>query len=327
MIYSKRILYGFIWILIIFAGCENIEAKQKPGKKIFYINSYHCGYPPSDEVMEGLKGVTDTAGAELITFFLDTKNNADSKMIDNKVKEALQQIKEIKPNVLIVSDDAAMKYVVQPWLQDISIPVIYCGVNWSDAQYKLPADKITGMLEVLPLRQNLQTMKSYYPEARRLVVLSENSLSEERNKEILDTLYRNLGFSVQYDNVNDFTEWKEKFRAANEDADMIYLPTNGAIKEWNKDEAEAFVKAHIKKPVITCDDFMMPYCVYGLTKVAREQGIWAGKTAMAILSGRAIKTIPKTVNKETRSYINRGLATKIGFAPGPELMGRSQIIN
>jgi hypothetical protein len=32
------------------------------------------------------------------------------------------------------------------------------------------------------------------------------------------------------------------------------------------------LKKNIKIPIVTCDDFMMPFAVFGLTKVAKEQG-------------------------------------------------------
>ena len=238
-----------------------------------------------------------------------------------------EEIRQFKPDVIIVSDDAAVMHVIVPYLKNAGIAIVFCGVNWSADNYDLPASHITGMLEVLPLRQNLRLMKTRYPLAKKLTVLSEKSLSEEKNTQLLDTLYRNMGFDAQYEMVTDFSEWKTKFIEANKNADIIYLPTNGAIKNWDSSEAKLFVKEHIAKPVITCDDFMMPYCVYGLTKVAEEQGRWAGKTALQILNGKSPAAIPVTSNSESQSYINLTLAARIGFMPGDALLASSRVIN
>ncbi len=264
---------------------------------------------------------------QLKTFFMDTKNAPGEKSVHQKVEEALGQIRKFNPDVIIASDDAAVKYIIVPWFKGKQIPVVFCGVNWSAKQYGLPVENITGMLEVLPLKQNLQIILNYYPGIKNLVVLSEQSLSEEKNKEILDTLYKKIGFSVTYYFVENFSDWKEKFIEANGNSDIIYLPTNGAIKNWNDREAIDFVTNQIKKPVITCDDFMMPYCVYGLTKVAEEQGQWAAKTAMRILEGTSPSRIPVVANKESQSYLNEKLALKIGFEPSTELLSKSKILH
>ncbi len=169
------------------------------------------------------------------------------------------------------------------------------------------------MLEVLPLHENLQQIKLFNPEARKMLVLSENSTSEQNNKVLLDTLFRSSGFVPEYELVNEFADWKTAFIEANQNFDLIYLPTNGSIKNWDKAEAVETVSQNMKVPVITCDDFMMPYCVYGMTKVASEQGEWAAKTSIEILVGKPVGEIPLTKNNHTKVFVNQELAAKIGF--------------
>lgn len=63
--------------------------------------------------------------------------------------------------------------------------------------------------------------------------------------------------------------------------------------------------------VFHLNDFMMPYCVLGVTKVAREQGEWAAQTALAILNGRSPAAIPLATNVQTRIFTNDALARRI----------------
>jgi len=100
---------------------------------------------------------------------------------------------------------------------------------------------------------------------------------------------------------------------------LIYLPTNGAVRNWNDEEAKSFVRREIRKPVFTCDDFMLPFAVLGLTKIAREQGEWAATTALEILGGRSPAEIPLARNMRTRALWNKELAALVGFEPTPEL--------
>jgi ABC-type uncharacterized transport system substrate-binding protein len=57
-----------------------------------------------------------------------------------------------------------------------------------------------------------------------------------------------------------------------------------------------------------------------LTKVAREQGEWAARTALEILNGKKPGEIPPTKNRQTKAWINLPLAAKAGFKPGAELL-------
>jgi ABC-type uncharacterized transport system substrate-binding protein len=313
---------NLVYILILVVGIPVLSCNRKkksPGEaRIFYVNSYHAGYGSSDDVMSGIKETFADEKVELSTFFLDAKRRTSVPEIQQSVRTVLNEIEKYKPDLLIVSDDNVVKDLVVPYFNNTNLPVVFCGVNRSAEQYNLGGN-VTGMLEVLPLRELFLEVISNYPESKKLVVLSENSLSEQNNKTLLDTLYRNLGLGVKYSFAPDFTTWKEMFLDANETTDLIYMPTNGAIKNWDEDEAIKFVNENLKIPAITCDDFMMPYVVFGLTKVAKEQGQWAAKTAMEILNGQKPSEIPFTKNSQAKAYINTSLAEKIDFRLTPEM--------
>lgn len=308
-----KCLIHILLILIGFNGfsCNSLK-NQDTVKKIYYVNSYHNGYGSSDAVMEGIKETLQLENVELKIFFLDAKQKNPESEILESVSIALSEISEFEPDLLLVSDDNAIKDLVVPHFNNTNLPVVFCGVNWSAEQYNL-GENITGMLEVLPLHELLSEVMVSYPEARNLVVLSENSLSEQNNKTLLDTLFRNLGLSVTYNLTNDFESWKQFFINANETADIIYLPTNGAINNWDEKEAKIFVEQNLKIPVVTCDDFMMPYAVFGLTKVAREQGEWIAEKALEILSGKNPIEIPIAKNEKFNAWLNKKLANKIHF--------------
>lgn len=117
-----------------------------------------------------------------------------------------------------------------------------------------------------------------------------------------------------------------EFAKANETADLIFLPTNGAIKDWNDEHARRFVQTQMVVPVFTCDDFMMPYATFGLTKVAKEQGRWAAKAALEVIRGRSPHSIPVARNTQTVAFFNAGLAKKIGFRPAAHLLDRYRVV-
>ncbi len=319
-----RILIVSVFLLVFFQSCRENEQSKK---KIVYINSYHRGHPPSDEITAGLIENLPADSFEIFAYFMDTKRNPTQDYIITRATELLDSIKEIKPDLLVVSDDNAVKYLVEPNSLDKTMPVVFCGVNWSAKQYDLSGRNITGILELLPIAELLLTMKTYYPSIQKLLILNENTTTSRKTAELLDTLFYRIGIAATHELVDDFDSWKAVFKEANQSYDIIYLQTNAAIRGWDHDEAVRFIDQHIKVPLVTCEDHMMPYSVFGMTQVSREQGIWAAETAKKILQGTEPSAIPVSRNQQINVWFNPALAEKIGFLPDSNLLKRARIIN
>lgn len=280
--------------------------------KVFFINSYHEGYAPSDESMNAFVERAEAYGMQIEVMFMDSKRNPDAFHMLDASHRFLKRFEKLQPDVVVAADDNAVRYIVAPFLRGSTTPVVFVGVNWSCTQYGLPAANVTGILEVLPIGEALEIAESLAPRGKRLLVLSEKSNSEEKNREVLDPFFRERGLSPSYQFVRSFEEWKQAFREAQDTFDLVYLPTNGAIQGWNHEEAQEWVSNVIKIPVFTCDDFMMPYCVFGLTKIAAEQGELGFERTLLILNGERPDRIPVIGNTQSRMWINASLAEAIG---------------
>ena len=208
-----------IFVGTIFQMCLPVKNEKKI---ITYINSFHRGHPSSDDIMDGILENFPKDSFEMATYFMDTKRNPSKEFIENRAAQLFDSIMEIEPDILLVSDDNAIKYLVQPHLDDLTMPVVFCGVNWTDVEYDLPPDKVTGMLEILPVADMLLTMRSYYPSMDKLLFLSENTTTSRKEKQLLDTLFNRVGVSVTHELVDDFDNWKTVFKAANQNFDIIY---------------------------------------------------------------------------------------------------------
>ncbi len=312
--------------LLLGPACGGTQRPAKAAKKIFYLNSYHESYGTSPQILAGIRESLAGKNVQLHVFYLDAKRLRAEDQLAAKVTEALAQMRKFGPDLVIASDDDAVKRVVVPHLKGRHTPVVFCGVNWSAEPYGLPAGNVTGMVEVVPVAKTIRTVKTHYPQVKKLFVLSENSVSEKKNRQFLDATFRRLGLETEYGLVDDFSAWKDAFRRANREADLIYLPTNGAIQGWHEAEARQFVGQHLRKPVIACDDFMMPYAVLGLTKIAKEQGQWAGQTAWQVLGGKAPARVPPARNRQTQAWFNPALARKLRFTPDSAFMQAANLI-
>lgn len=303
-------------VLVLFVGfiCISCQPKKEK-KKIVYINSYHRGHPSSDEIMDAILNYFPADSFVVYHYFMDTKRNPSQDYIENISTQLYDSIINNDPDILIVSDDNAVKFIVQPHINELSIPIVFCGVNGSDREYHLPPDKVTGMLEILPVAETISALRPYYPTMKKLLVLSENTTTSRKEKSLLDTMFARVDVSPTYALVDDFETWKTTFKEANQTYDIIYFVTHGAIKNWNHEEALMFIDEHMYIPVITCEDFMIPYAVFGLTKVASEQGQWAAETAGKILKGKSPQDFPVTRNQLYTTWLNVERAKRINFDP------------
>jgi len=318
---------SFVLLAFLLAG---LSSCMKPGiekKKVVYVNSYHRGFPPSDEITQGVFEKLPADSFEILAHFMDTKRNPSEAYIKSRAADILDSINKEDPDILIVSDDNAVKYLVVPNFQDNPIPIVFCGVNWTAGQYDLSGCNITGILELLPVEELVQTLKPYYPSMQNLLVLNENTTTSRKTKPLLDTLLSRIGISVTQELVDDFESWKSVFIDANQTYDIIYLQTRGAINNWDHDEAVKVIDQHIKVPLVTCEDFMMPYAVFGLTQVSKEQGMWAAETANKILNGTSPANIPVSKNQMSKVWINSKLAEKINFLPDEALLSKARIVD
>jgi ABC-type uncharacterized transport system substrate-binding protein len=316
----KSLILPVVLTAIVFQLCTS---NQTDKTKVMYINSFHRGHPSSDDIMDGILENLPADRFVIDTYFMDTKREPSAAHIQRVATQLLDTIMNKNPDILLTSDDNAIKYIVQPHLDELKMPIIFCGVNWTDQEYDLPPDRVTGMLEILPVADMIFTMSRHYPEMDSILFLSENTTTSRKEKNLLDTLFARTGVVASYELVNNFEEWKPVFQDANEMYDLIYLPTNGAIKDWDRAEAIKFITQHIKVPVVTTEDFMMPYCVFGLTKVAKEQGIWVAETAKKLVTGSDISDFPVTQNMQRTHWINETLAKKIGFKADSILQQKS----
>lgn len=316
------LMFLSFFLLVGVQSCKKAESQKH---KIMYVNSYHQEFPPSAEITAGVHETLSGGPYEVSTYFMDTKRNPDVDFIEKRASELLDKIQEEEPDLLIVSDDNAVKFLVEPNPQ-IKIPIVFCGVNWSAEQYDLSQHNITGILEILPVQESLETMKAYYPSIQNLLVLNENTTTSRKTKPLLDAICDRVGISVDQELVDDFESWKAIFKKANETHDLIYLQTRGAIKGWDHEEAVRFIDQHIRVPLITCESFMMPYAVIGLTQVSKEQGLLAARAAMKILEGAGPADIPVSRNQQSKVWINRRLAEKIEFTATEEMLGNATVV-
>lgn len=298
-------------------------AHAQAGKKVLFVNSYHQGYEWSDGIEAGAAKVLQASGVKLEFFRMDTKRNGDEKSKKAAGLAAKALIERLRPDAVILSDDNAVKYVLEPYFKDAATPFVFCGVNWDPSPYGLPYKNTTGMIEVALTAQIIDKLQDY-AKGKRVGFLSvDNETERIEQKAYRDQL--KLTFAEER-LVKSFADWKAAFTELQGKVDVLFLGNYAGLGGWNEAEARAFVEASTRIPSGTMYDFMMPYAMLGLTKLATEQGLWAGKATVQILGGTAPSAIPLARNKEGQIMVNVKLAARGGVVFKPELVRNAVVL-
>ena len=300
------------------------SASAAAQRKILYVDSYHESYPWSAGITNGVQSVLrNRADVELKILRMDTKRNPAEEYKQSAALKVKIFIDSWQPDLVITSDDNAVKYLIVPYFMGASLPFVFCGLNWDAAVYGLPASNVTGMIEVQLIEQILGTLQNYAA-GPRIAFLEGDDLSSRKTAEGFEK-----HFALQLDKrfVTDFAVWKNQYLALQGNADMILLGNTASVKGWNNEEAQAFVLANATVPSGSWDDWMAPYSLVTFANNPEEQGEWAATAALKILSGITPAEIPITSNQKGKIYLNMVLAKKLGIKFPIELIERATFIS
>ena len=290
--------------------------------KVLFVNSYHQGYAWSDGEEAGAQRALTGSGVTLEFYRMDTKRNPDAKWFEDQSKKVKAKIDAEKPDVVIVADDNAARVMAKHYKNN-GQKWVYCGVNWDPANHGLPYDNATGMTEVALVDKVIETLKGS-AKGKRVGFLTVDSETEHTEARAYAKQLK-LSFAKEKF-VKTLAEWKDEFRKMQGEVDVLFFGNFAGINDWNEAEAAAWALEYSRIPSGSTYDFTMPYTMLGMTKIAEEQGVWAGKAALQIVKGAKVSSIPPTQNKDYQLFLNVKLASKAGVVFKPELLRNATVL-
>ena len=283
-----------------------------------YVSSYHKGYEWNDGIERGIEAGLK-GHCELSRFYMDTNRHTDPDFARRKAVEARDFIDRTRPDVVIACDDAASMYLIKPYYKDARLPIVFCGVNGSVDAYGYPYTNVTGMIEIAPIKPLMKEVRSLVRRLNSGVYLAADVITQRKEFEENRVAYALGDISLVPMFVKTMAEWSAAFATA-QSADFVVLGTNAGIADWNSAGAHRAVLAGTRKLSVTNYDWMAPFAVLAMTKVAEEQGEWSAHLARTILGGVGAGTLPIVANRRWQTYVNPTLAQQAGIQLPPRLV-------
>ncbi len=335
-IYLNMKIARSLGIKLPMAMLENAHLISAELPRVLYVNSYHEGYQWSDNIEKGLlkalhiktkpDGSYDTSNSEIEFKLLrmDTKLNKSPEFIARSVRKARDAIDSWNPDIVVISDDNAAKYLISPFYKNSGFPVVFCGLNWDASIYDFPRENITGMVEIDPILETISLLR-VYAKGRRLGYIGSANLS---NRKSIRNYKKQLGLKFQSGKLlMDLDSWKKEYIHLQGEVDMLLWLTAGDLPGWNPQEIQDFIFANTRIPTGSVADHLADYTLLGTVKIAEEQGWWAGNTVLRILDGTPPAEIKETTNKQSKLYLNMTLAKKLGIKFPMELLENATFID
>lgn len=259
-------------------------------RTIFIVESYHDGMAWDRDYKRAIRlrladryRITGTA--------LDTKRLPEFRHRD-MANRALAQIREQKPALVVLGDDAALR-LVGPDLDKMGIPGVYLGINNNPRAYG-PFRNITGVLERPLMKRNTVLVSEMLPGIRKILVLFDrNEASRVIFQESFSgqSSYSIGGVRVELKMVDSFERWQQTVSDAARDgygavvAGLYQSLLGRAGQVADENQVIAWTSANTPVPLFGFWDFQVGAnkAIGGLVLNATHQGEAAARLIEQIL--------------------------------------------
>ncbi|MCB0211459.1 MAG: ABC transporter substrate-binding protein, partial [Anaerolineae bacterium] len=180
----------------------------------------------------------------------------------------------------------------------------------------------TGMIEV-ELPSLLASHLSQYAQGNSIGFVTANNETQRKITQIYNDRYFDGQMKIVW--ANTWSEFKEGFLKLQDETDIVLVSNNAGIIDWDEAEATAFFTENTRVPTGSVYAWMAPYTLMVLGVMPKEQGQWAGETALKVLGGTSVSEISITENKRGNLILNLDIAEQLDVVFTPSLLRNAQI--
>ncbi|WP_114786120.1 ABC transporter substrate-binding protein [Vibrio tetraodonis] len=312
---------ALVFCLLLLTGSAQAE-------KVLLIQSYHAEFPWDVSYIKGIKD-TISSSAQLHSFQMDTKR-IPVEQFETKANEAFEYYNELKPSVVILGDDNALKYML-PKLYQEPISIVFLGINSNPRallrKYKGQA-KVTGVLELPLFVKNIRDLSQMLPKQKHKfrIMFDSGITSKEAAKHIkkqYELIERNLKVEADILLIGTKEEWQRKISSAQDDGIsliIIGLYQTLVDKSGNSvpaSEILAWTNKNSKTPLFAFWDFAVGEgkTSGGVVLFGESQGKQAAGLVNEILAGADANSLPIGIGEQGRAIYSEKEMQRWGLTP------------
>ena len=281
-------------------GTNGESPDTQTHKHILVLFSYSPSWEGEREVYEGLiEKLSPMIRLDLV--YMDTKNidRASAEELTEKHIRLLQD-RENYDAVIAVDDDALDYVMLHRDREFAGLPVIFCNINsWERAAEAAKDPLTTGIYENFYGAETVEAAKKLYPEATRVVGISDHSLTGKALSQRFLELSGTVGLKMQMLDMLELSreEITRELSSYGKDTILIYLTftQDGEGNLYGMEEAIQFLIHHARIPLFKQDQAGIGAGVQGGCGVSFEEtGRRCAELTMEVLYGNGAEVLRGT---------------------------------
>jgi len=311
--YIVRYLSRLISICFAFFPITTIAAGE-PVKQIYIAASYEknhiCGGPQEEGIIKGLNkmGWFEGMNLEIKRYYMDTKRkNTTPDAMKKEANIIFREIKEFKPEVLVVLDDNAFREVALALADSKDLAIVFSGMNGQPEGYnsqtrfmdnrERPGGNITGVYEKIYVVRSLMVMRSAIPglQSKKIVGITDYSPTGKALSAQFEIELKNKPDNIAWElkKVKNWQEYTSLIKKLNDDKQTGALyPVALSLRvsdtvTYSAPEIFKWTVENSRKPEMALNYFFAKIGLFGGAAVDfKAMGLLAGKKAGQILNGK-----------------------------------------
>lgn len=307
------------------------------GQKVLVIESYHSEYLWDQSYM---KGIRDSLGDnyEILSFQMDTKRVPKDEY-QAKADQAWAYYEETKPDIVILGDDNALKFLGKKF-DAAGVPTVFLGINSNPRSLGVQDMKnVTGVLERPLFKRNIADLnKVMGGKLRSLLVLFDSGTTSQA---AVDDAFKGKNtlkvgkVKAKLQLIGEQARWKEVVtdaKAAGYQAIIVGLYhtiVNDEGKHIPANEMLSWTSENTPVPAFAFWDFAVGKGkgIGGLVIFGEEQGQLAAKMVKKILAGEKTSGIRPVIAKKGRFYFSQAELDKWQLTLPESIKAKATIID
>lgn len=342
----KNITVPVLFCLTLFLFTTGAVAQEV--KRVYIAASYEknhiCGGPQEEGVIKGFNktGWFEGMNLEIKRYYMDTKRkNTTPQAMKNEADIVLDQIKEFKPEILVLLDDNAIRELALPLAGDKNLSVVFSGMNGQPENYNAkkhfmetrekPGGNITGVYEKLYVARSIKVMQSAIPalKGKKIVGITDYSPTGNAITAQFEIELKNKPESNNWElrRVRDWQEYTGLIKElnTNDKIGAIY-PVALRLKVsdtviYTAPEIFKWTIKNGRKPEMALNYFFAKVGLFGGAAVDfKAMGFLAGKKAGQILNGEKAGNLSIEDAPDYAIVFNLKRAKELGIVIPPPLL-------
>lgn len=283
-------------VILMVLSTGRSYCEEKKTNEILIINSYNKGLIWTDNIVESIESLLK-GRANLYIEYMDTKRVSDEEYYVKLCDLYKYKYGDKKFDIVIVSDNNALDFIK---CEQISIfddtPILFCGINDYSPELIAGIDNITGVVEDIDIKKNVELAMKLNPYVKKVFFISDDKKTGQLNKKEAQETMESYFPDLEYRFSSGMTTKGivDELKYISDDEIVILLAYTGQYYDEYldfKEVARTFSDAS-RVPIYTAWDFYLDEGAFGGYLISsHEQGREVAKMALEIMGGKDVSNI------------------------------------